>query len=646
VTASSTARPSRAPRGPTRAERLLAQFHEEAKVASHKLDWQMLRELYPYARPHLWLYLASFSLMPVGAITVVMQPRLLQRAIDAVGPGMSSAPLTIVAWQFGVLILLRFIAGAIETYCMQLAGQRTLADLRASVFGHIQKLSMGYFDRTPVGRIVTRVTNDIDALGELFASGAVTAVGDVVLLICIVIAMLQLDAQLSLVAFLALPVLAVGVEGCRRVLRAAQRRIRAQTAQLNAFLNEQVQGIQVVQAFSRERECQEAYAEINREYREAYRASIGADALMYSLVETVAAISVGLVLWYTARRLGLAGSPLDAELQKGTFVALYAYIQQFFVPARELSSKYTMIQSALASAERVFGLLAVSELDAPLVEASARASSASTGAAGSAPAAPSPLAPAGAAPLIEFQDVTFRYKADGPPVLDRVSLRIARGETVAVVGATGAGKTSVTSLLLRFYEAQQGAVRVGGEDVREIPARALRERFAMVQQDVFLFAGDLLFNIALGDPAPDRARAEAALSRVGALPIFAARGGLDMRIVERGANLSAGERQLIAFARALYRDPEVLILDEATANIDSETEAVLQTAVDALVAQRTALVIAHRLSTIRRAHRILVFHRGRIVEQGSHAELVALDGVYARLYQLQFAEPEAEPLTA
>jgi ATP-binding cassette subfamily B multidrug efflux pump len=631
VSASPTARrSSRAPRGPTRAERLLAQFHEEAKVASHKLDWQMLRELYPYARPHLVLYIASFLLMPIGAITVVLQPRLLQRAIDSVGPGMSSEPLAIVAWQFGALILLRFVAGSIETYCMQLAGQRTLADLRASVFAHIQKLSISYFDRTPVGRIVTRVTNDIDALGELFASGAVTALGDVVLLICIVIAMLQLDLQLSLIAFLALPLLAVGVEGCRRVLRAAQRRIRAQTAQLNAFLNEQVQGIQVVQAFSRERECQEAYAEINREYREAYRSSIGADALMYSLVETVAAISVGLVLWYTARRLGLSASPTDAELQKGAFVALYAYIQQFFVPARELSSKYTMIQSALASAERVFGLLSVAELDAPLA----------------APAGSPAVAGRETGPLIEFKDVTFRYKAEGAPVLDRVSLRIERGETVAVVGATGAGKTSVTSLLLRFYEAQQGQVLVGGRDVRELHAQELRARFAMVQQDVFLFAGDLLFNIAIGDDAPDRARAEAALARVGALPIFGARGGLDMRIAERGANLSAGERQLIAFARALYRDPEVLILDEATANIDSETEAVLQTAVDALLAQRTALVIAHRLSTIRRAHRILVFHRGRLVEQGSHAELVALGGVYARLYQLQFAQPQDEPLSA
>jgi ATP-binding cassette subfamily B multidrug efflux pump len=623
VTGKKPSQPPRSQRPGSRAERLLAQFHEEAKVASQQLDWQMLRALLPYARPHLRLYLTAFLLMPVGAACVVLQPRLLQRAVDSVGPGLPTDTLGLVVLEFFGLIMLRFVAASVETYTMQLAGQRTLAGLRAAVFGHVQKLSTRYFDRTPIGRIVTRVTNDIDALGELFATGAVTAIGDVLVLIGVVVAMLQLDLELSLVAFAMLPLLFVVVEVCRRVLRNAQRKIRALTAQLNAFLNEQVQGIQVVQAFSRERECQAAYAEINAEYREAYRNSIGADAWMYSAVDAVAAISTGLVLWYAAHKLGLAGHGLDAERQKGTFVAFYAYIQQFFVPARELSGKYTMIQSALASAERVFGLLGVHEFDAPEVSAT-RADTA--------------LAP----PLLAFRDVSFRYKSDGPAVLERLSLEVARGETVAVVGATGAGKSTLISLLLRFYDVDEGEVLVDGRDVRSTPSTALRARFGLVQQDVFLFTGDLLSNIALGDPTPDRERAAAALAQVGGEGLFRSRGGLDLAIVERGANLSAGERQLVSFARALYRDPEILVLDEATANVDSETEGVLQNAVEALLTRRTALVIAHRLSTIRRADRILVFHHGHLVEQGTHAELVAAGGVYARLYRLQFARPEQQ----
>ncbi|HEX6241202.1 MAG TPA: ABC transporter ATP-binding protein, partial [Polyangiales bacterium] len=545
-------RPSQPPRvrkSGSRAERLLAQFHEEAKVASQQVDWQMLRALLPYARPHLKLYLISFLLMPIGALCVVVQPRLLQRAVDSVAPGSATDTLTVVALQFFGVIMLRFCAASVETYTMQLAGQRTLAALRAAVFNHVQKLSIRYFDRTPVGRIVTRVTNDIDALGELFATGAVTAIGDVLVLVGVVIAMLQLDVGLSLVSFAMLPLLVVAVEICRRVLRNAQRQIRAMTAQLNAFLNEQVQGIQVVQAFSRERECQAAYAEINGEYREAYRASIGADAWMYSVVDAVAAISVGLVLWYAAHKLGWTGAHgADAERQKGTFVAFYAYIQQFFVPARELSGKYTMIQSALASAERVFGLLGVRDFDGPAHGA----------------VIDSPAHGAGArahddqdGPMLELRDVGFRYKSEGALVLDGVSLAVARGETVAVVGATGAGKTTLISLLLRFYDVEEGEVLVDGRDVRSTPKEVLRGRFALVAQDVFLFAGDLLSNIALGDPAPDKARAAEALARVGAEAMFAARGGLAMQVVERGVNLSAGERQLISFARALYRDPEI-----------------------------------------------------------------------------------------
>jgi ATP-binding cassette, subfamily B, multidrug efflux pump len=626
-------RPSQPVKGYSRAERLLAQFHEE--VPSQGVDWKMLRDLLPYARKHGRLYVAALLLMPVGALMAVLQPRMLQKSIDATGVGGDPDLLTRVVLGYAGIVVIRFAASFCETYAMQLAGQRTMSDLRGAVFAHIQKLSIRHFDRTPVGRIVTRVTNDIDSMGELFASGAVTAVGDLLLLVGVIVSMLLLDVKLSLMAFVAVPPLLLAVEYFRRQLRTAQRKIRSRIASLNAFLNEQVQGIQVVQAFSREHECAEAYADINRDYRDANRLAIRNDALLYSAVDAIATVAVGLVLWYAASRLELLGDPLSAERSKGTFIAFYAYIQQFFVPVRDLSTKYTMIQSAFASAERVFGLLGVTDFDAPW---SARAPEGSLRPSAGVVATDLPGAPA-----VAFEHVTFRYKPSGAPVLNDISFTIARGETVAIVGATGAGKSTVTGLVQRFYDVDSGIVKVGGRDVRDYQRESLRSRFAVVQQDVFLFSGDLLTNVALGDPRPDRARAEAALTRASAAHLFEGRGGLDMRIAERGQNLSAGERQLVSFARALYRDPELLILDEATANIDSETEARLQHAVDELLAGRTAIVIAHRLSTIRRVGRILVFHHGQIVEQGSHAELLAARGVYAKLYQLQFAvePPEA-----
>ena len=553
-------------------------------------------------------------------------------ALDAIKAPGGEAALTRSGVILACLLVVEQVIAFPQMYLMQLAGARAMSDLRLHVFKFLHTRKLGFFDKTPVGRLVTRVTNDVDAINEMFASGALNAFGDLIRLLGIVVVMLSLDWQLSLIAFAAVPPVAIGVNWTRRRIRDAFREIRVKTARMNTYLNEQISGMAVVQAYAREEESAEEFNAINAAYRAANNRSIVYDSALDAAIEMVSRVCLALILWFAGVR--------TTTVTFGTLFAFVWYIDMFFGPIRDLSARYTLLQSAMAGAERVFELLDNKDEDA----AGAKGAEDAAAAAKTAKAAGAPERAADASvPAFEMQHVVFEYKPD-VPVLRDVTFAADAGEKIAIVGATGAGKSTVTAVLLRLYEIKSGAVKVFGKDVRELPRSELRSKFAVVPQDVFLFPGTVASNIAAGDAEPDMEKVTRALRRIDALDLFERReGGVLAPVLERGANFSAGERQLIAFARALYRDPPILILDEATANVDSDTEARLQRALDGAMKNRTALVIAHRLSTIRAADRIVVFHRGRVVEQGTHEALLALEGVYARLHKLQFSRTAAPP---
>jgi ATP-binding cassette subfamily B multidrug efflux pump len=584
-------------------------------------DFALLKRLIPFARPSLKLFVAAGLLIPLTALAGLVQPLLLRAAIDAVLVQRSETALLHVAGMFGAAILVEFVTRFAQNYALQLGGQNTIAALRRTTYAKVQALPLSYLDKTPVGRVVTRVTNDSDALGELFASGAILGIADLLTLIGIVSFMFWLDWRLTLIALCAIPPLVGAVQWIRVRAREAFRSIRTSIAQLNSYVAEQVQGMAVVQAFGREKECLEEYREINAEHRDANIRAIRYDALLYSVVESVAAITVAMVLWYGSVRAELLDATTSAAYV-GTVVAFYEYVQRFFGPIRDLSTKYTILQSSLAAAERVFGLLDVPEVDAPMglaVPAYEKSNDDDR--------------------IVELRDVSFSYRPD-QPVLRHVNLIVRRGERIAIVGPTGSGKTTITALTSRLYDVSSGHVLLRGRDVRELPKDKLRESYAFVPQDVFLFMGTIAENVSAFDVKPDMERVRDVLTRVGAWDLVERRGGLSTRIEERGTNFSVGERQLLALARALYLDREVLILDEATANVDSETEARIEKAVNVLLEGRTAIVIAHRLSTIRSATRIVVMQKGLVVEEGTHEELVQKDGLYAKLHALQFADTQ------
>jgi ATP-binding cassette, subfamily B, multidrug efflux pump len=576
------------------------------------LDRTLLRRIFSYVWPYWKPLTVAVALLPVISLCEIAQPYLLKRAIDEHIAVKRLAGLDHLGILYLGALLGQYGAAFGQIYLTQVIGQRGMNDLRVRVHRHVLSLSAAFFDRTPVGRLMTRLTSDIEALNEMFASGIVSLLGDVIRLGFILVAIVGIDWRLALFSMGSAPVLFAIAAYFRHWVRDAFREIRLKLARMNSFLQEHLSGIKVVQVFAREERVYAEFDAINLDYRRANARAITADAALYSIVEAVGAIAVAGLLWHGGRRIA------SGTLTIGVLVAFIEYLGKFFAPIRDLSTKYTVMQQAMAAAERVFALLDTQELDAEVLPNQLTA-----------------RAPGCGGPLIELEHVTFGYRPDRP-VLNDVSLSIVAGETLAVVGATGAGKSTIIKLLPRLYDVQAGSIRVGGVDVRTLDPRVLRRRIVVVSQDVFMFSGTLRANIALGDAALTDDHIWAAARRVGADRVIASRpGGLQAEVIERGANFSAGERQLVAFARALAHDPEILILDEATASVDPETERVIERGIGELQRGRTSIVIAHRLTTVQRASRIVVIHQGRIAEEGVHADLLARGGIYARLYRLQ-----------
>jgi ATP-binding cassette subfamily B protein len=583
---------------------------EHDEILGRAFDRRLVGRLAALARPHARLIGGAALLFPLIAGAELAQPYLLKVAIDEHVLRGDWSGLTGVATLFlgvlGVLTALR----AVEAYLMQLAGQRVLHDLRAALFRHLLRMEAAFFDRNAVGRLMTRVLNDTEAVSEAFTSGLFAVLGDVITLAGVVGIMLWMDWHLALVTFSLVPVLGLVAAWFRVRARDAYREVRRRLARLNAFLQESLQGMTVIQLFAREAHEHAAFRALNRAHRQAMFRSTIWEASLYASVEALGSAALALLLWYGAGQIAA-----DA-LTFGTLVAFIQYTNRFFLPIRDLGAKYTVMQSAMASSERIFGLLDL----VPAVRS---------------PARPRPPRAGPAPQAAEFSGVWFAY-GDGATVLRDCSFAVRPGEHVALVGATGEGKTTCIRLLNRSYDVQRGRVLVDGVDVREWDLERLRRHVGVIFQDTVLFTGTVGANLRLG---PDGRAGEAAVAR--ALEAAQCRGlvdalprGLDEPLGERGANLSHGQRQLLAIARALVYNPAVLVLDEATSSVDPESEALVRQAVARLVEGRTTITIAHRLTTVQRADRILVLHRGRIHEEGSHAGLLQRGGLYARLWEL------------
>ena len=593
----------------------MSSLHEE-DVLGKAYDARLMRRLLVYLRPYWRQVSVAFIAIAVGALAALTQPYLMKTAIDqyiAIG---RLGGLTRLAGLYFVILAVALAAEYIQTWTMQLTGQRIMFDLRMVIYGHLQRLDIRYYDRHPVGRLMTRVTSDVDVLNDLFTSGVVTIFGDVLTLAGIMLVMLWMNWRLALVAFSVLPLIVLVTQWFRKNVRESYRVVRGWIARINAFLQENITGMATVQLFRRERLNFERFDEIDARHRDANLQSIFYYAVFYPAIEVTSALATALIIWYGGAKV------LSGAVTLGALVAFLQYSQRFFRPISDMSEKFNVLQSAMASSERIFKLL-----DEPIaIEA---------------PREPRRL-PRPALGHIAFDHVWFAYN-EPDWVLKDVSFEVRPGERVAIVGATGSGKTTLINLLLRFYDVQKGRITVDGVDIRELDLADLRALFSLVLQDVQLFSGTIADNIRLGDHAIDEERVRAAARAVHAHAfIEKLPGGYGAPVAERGATLSVGQKQLVSFARALAFNPRILILDEATSSVDTETEIVIRQALHVLMAERTTIAVAHRLSTIQDMDKILVLHKGALREAGTHQELLARRGIYYKLFELQYRAEELQ----